>query len=105
MPISDVKEMLDEADQDSFVDIEFPPVMSSICEINEPHPFSEPIIWRRAYEFLSENGKLPQVFSDDIKPDDILQGKLGDCWLMCGLACLAEQPSLVRRLFVDCDRY
>jgi len=39
MPISDVKEMLDEADQDSFVDIEFPPVMSSICEINEPHPF------------------------------------------------------------------
>lgn len=72
MPISDVKEMLDEADQDSFVDIEFPPVMSSICEINEPHPFSDPIIWRRAYEFLSENGKLPQVFSDDIKPDDIL---------------------------------
>lgn len=32
---------------------------------------------------------------------DVVQGALGDCWLVSALALVAERPWLVRRLFVD----
>ena len=35
----------------------------------------------------------------DIDPNDIRQGENGDCYLLCCLSSLAEQPSLIKRLF------
>jgi calpain-15 len=55
------------------------------------------IQWRRPSEFMSGQVKL---FEGDIEPNDIRQGKLGDCWFMCALSALAERPDLVRRLFL-----
>jgi calpain-15 len=41
----------------------------------------------------------PVIFSK-IEPNDIRQGSLKDGWLLCAIACLAERPALVERLFV-----
>jgi len=58
-------------------------------------------VWKRAHEFLTDsNGNLPKVFLKEVEPSDIKQGQLGDCWFMSALACLAENPNLVKRLFL-----
>eukprot|EP00049_Salpingoeca_infusionum_P002940 m.61457 g.61457 ORF g.61457 m.61457 type:complete len:526 (+) comp11866_c2_seq1:66-1643(+) len=39
------------------------------------------------------------LFEDGIRPDDIAQGGVGDCWLLAALACMAEYPDAVRNIF------
>eukprot|EP00043_Microstomoeca_roanoka_P001734 m.34291 g.34291 ORF g.34291 m.34291 type:complete len:504 (-) comp11000_c0_seq1:80-1591(-) len=41
------------------------------------------------------------LFEDGIKPDDIVQGGVGDCWLLAALASLAEYPEAIRHIFVQ----
>ena len=83
-----------------FIDIEFPPTTSSIHASDEKFPFKEPIVWKRAKDFLCVGNQTPKIFEKNIEPGDIKQGQLGDCWFMSALACLAENPELVQRLFV-----
>ena len=35
----------------------------------------------------------------DVDPADITQGSVGDCWLLSGLASLAEYDGAIARLF------
>lgn len=47
-----------------------------------------------------EKGLLePAVFAD-IEPNDIIQGCLSDCWLLCAVSAMAERPALIERLFI-----
>eukprot|EP00931_Biecheleriopsis_adriatica_P120201 TRINITY_DN95325_c0_g1_i1.p1 TRINITY_DN95325_c0_g1~~TRINITY_DN95325_c0_g1_i1.p1 ORF type:complete len:686 (-),score=154.25 TRINITY_DN95325_c0_g1_i1:33-2066(-) len=42
----------------------------------------------------------------DVDPFDVMQGGVGDCWLLCALSALAEFPGAIRKLFkktVDID--
>jgi hypothetical protein len=50
--------------------------------------------WKRAVDVF----KNPVIFND-INPDDIIQGALGDCYFLCAMSALAEFPDRVRALF------
>lgn len=76
----------------TFVDLDFPPAPSSLA----PGGDVAKITWRRPPSFME--GPF-DVFVDMVEPNDIRQGNLGDCWLMCALSSLAEFPILVERLF------
>lgn len=52
-------------------------------------------VWRRITELYSKN---LEVFHN-IDPNDILQGSLGDCYLLSSISALAEKPERVKKLF------
>ena len=57
--------------------------------------------WKRASELKPPEGMKRMQLFNGIEPQDIAQGRLGDCWLLASIAALAEHPSAVRRLFVN----
>lgn len=83
-----------------FMDKQFPNGPASLYE-NPPHPEYKgqwaKYGWSRASKILGQ-GKY-NIFTDEISPSDIRQGQLGDCYFLCSLASMAEQPSLIKRLF------
>uniref|UniRef100_A0A7S4R5T6 Calpain catalytic domain-containing protein n=1 Tax=Alexandrium monilatum TaxID=311494 RepID=A0A7S4R5T6_9DINO len=55
--------------------------------------------WRRACTVLDGEHTL---FGDDgPRPADVEQGEVGDCYLLSAMAALAEEPALIRRLFLQ----
>jgi len=50
--------------------------------------------WKRVSD-ICPGGKL----FNNIHPNDIMQGELGNCWLLAGLAALAEFPVAIMNLF------
>lgn len=80
-----------------FVDPHFLPGDNSVFLGSEQTRLDTAIHWRRPLEFMTGTYS---VFHGEIEPNDIKQGKLGDCWFMCALSSLAERPELVRRLFL-----
>lgn len=90
----------------SYIDLDFPPLVGSIdaeaakpaaAEAQPADGAEAKYSWRRPADFLAGLG--PRVFLDGLVPADVQQGSLGNCWLMCSLAALAEFPPLVRQLF------
>jgi len=59
--------------------------------------FVNDVVWLRASQIFRGVFK---VFEDKIEPNDILQGGLGDCYLLAALASLAEKPERIKDLFL-----
>eukprot|EP00927_Polykrikos_kofoidii_P001420 TRINITY_DN10530_c0_g1_i1.p1 TRINITY_DN10530_c0_g1~~TRINITY_DN10530_c0_g1_i1.p1 ORF type:complete len:587 (+),score=103.98 TRINITY_DN10530_c0_g1_i1:58-1818(+) len=89
-----------------FVDREFPPHNDSIFRTATPQQdhihdvlaqtHGGKVTWRRVSEFCT------RLFNN-IHPNDIAQGILGDCWLLAGIAGLAEFKNRVQELFREND--
>ena len=92
----------------TFMDPEFPTTFDSLYG----HKFQElesqgkakVKTFGRAYEARCadmQRGQKWVVFRGNTPaPEDIQQGALGDCYFLSALACLAQRPELIKRLFV-----
>ena len=85
---------------DHFIDPSFPPDDTSIWDQRESYPLKEKPVWKRVKDIVNET---PKVFFEGIDPNDIKQGALGNCWFLASIASIAENPALVKRLFITQD--
>lgn len=88
-------EVLSQTTKGGFVDLAFPPRdRTSVYGRDDRGP---QLLWLRGPQIFGQPS-VP-VVSGTIEPNDIKQGQLGDCWLMCALAAVAEFPELVQKCF------
>ncbi|RNE98360.1 calpain [Trypanosoma rangeli] len=81
-----------------FIDIHFPPNQDSITRgSNRP---MKTAIWARPHMYLPDTySSLVRIFRNTISPMRVDSGELGDSWLVCAIAALAEYPEMVRSMF------
>lgn len=98
-----------------FTDQEFPPTDQSLGQLSgdaankSGGKMQSSVVWVRAMDFgkpnVQENVSKVEddnrmcFFQGKIEAKDILQGALGDCWLLSAMACLAEHPGSIESLF------
>jgi len=88
---------------EGFIDEEFPPMMESVGPQEHVPPETE---WFRAPALSYSGG--PVKLCDVMEPSDILQGSLGDTWLLAGIAAVSEfagyiQSNLIKEQEIQPD--
>ena len=61
---------------------------------------STEIEWKRAYDLFGDQKTL---FGNGISPDDIGQGRLGDCWFLSAASAIAEFPGKLEKIFLNTE--
>lgn len=79
------------AQKKKFTDSDFPPEKSSLAPPSSQGEYRDVVAWKRAAEVF----KNPQLFEGKIEPNDIMQGNLGDCYLLSTFAAIAEDSSRI----------
>ena len=98
MEVDQIRKKVKSKGFSNFIDAHFPPNDISIYNpLKVEYPYKKIVHWRRPKDFMKST---PMMFHDDIHPNDIKQGFLGNCWFLWAVASLAERPALVRRLFI-----
>ena len=79
----------------NWTDPDFPPDQKSFGLGRK----TEKVVWKRLGEII----KNPVFVADNIAPEDILQGKIGDCYFLSAIAGLAEKESRVTKIFPNLE--
>lgn len=80
----------------AFKDPEFPHEASSIGVNSSEYSMSLPDVWVQARS-LGDPAEV--LLFDKVQAQDVQQGRLGDCWLLSAMWCLAEHPKHIKKLF------
>lgn len=95
-----------------FLDTDFPPARASLGVPRPGRSFIDETKvastkWIRLPTLIRMNSGLPEsqpiLLWDRISPQDLIQGQIGNCWLIATIAALAEFPAAIQRLFVKAD--
>jgi hypothetical protein len=104
---SKIRAIIDLCQQNNgkYGDTDFPPNDASLYKNPaEPPDYAEstPVVeWMRPEEALkSGNEDEIKMVSQGMRPGDVKQGTLGDCWLLGAFLCLATHPELLQNLIV-----
>lgn len=93
-----------QASGQKYTDSKFRPAFESIWGFGQdphiPQSYMQQITWRRPEEVF--NGPFT-VFDDNINPNDIKQGILGDCYFLAAMAAVAEHQDRIKKLFLSRD--
>lgn len=90
-----------------FVDDSFPPAEKSLYL--KPRFSEHPRVanWLRPQQIQSVGGgthhgtsHIPLAVFRSPRPDDIMQGVLGDCWFLSAMAVLGEKPELLEKIVI-----
>lgn len=104
---------VDGAKEAPFIDAQFPPNAGSIGKTQVEDSSSrlrilpsdrDKATWVRLPEYIRAacklgDGEKVELFGN-IEPNSLIQGIVGDCWLLATMACLAEFPNAVESLFL-----
>jgi calpain-15 len=55
----------------------------------------EKVQWKRPEQFIDN----PDLFPEEITPNDVYQGWLNDCYYLSAVSCLAEKPHRIYSIF------
>ena len=84
-----------------YVDLTFPPLQDALSRPKIDARQVAPTAWRRPLDFVvPEKRSEIAIFVGGASPNDIDQGQLGDCWLLCAIAAVAEFPQKIEDMFV-----
>ena len=89
-----------EASGTKFIDPQFPPNSASLAKDFSELDYDMQKEWK-SFIFKDIDDIYPQPIKvfDNISPNDILQGKLGDCYFLSTLSAIAEFPKRIEKLF------
>ena len=84
-------------------DPSFPPDMRSIVDEsldeNRHLPEWETLCWKRPKDVYGKQN-IPFTIFETIGPNDVKQGRCGDCYFLASLSSLAEYPDRVKNIFI-----
>ena len=94
-----------------FIDDEFKPIKESLCPLKENGSWNIPegIVKSDLYGWDKFKWTpVEQIFQDDnfqvintqIKPENIIQGELGNCYFLTAIAALCKHPHIIEKLFL-----